>query len=126
MSSSLKLDGFWKCGLGGSWSPPFREKMSGKLLDASVNGKGDQLIEALINIPELAISVDGFYEIKSRSVFNFMDGASVSFAIHSFRLKVKKESADNLEKIFRHPSALHSKSLILARRCFAFVLTGQI
>lgn len=95
--SSPNWDGSWRCAFGGSWRPPFRDKISGKLLDASFNDKRDQLIEALTNIPALAMSVNGISELNSNSVFNLMDGAPLPFIIPSFILQGMKESAVNLD-----------------------------
>lgn len=96
--SSPNWEGFWKCAFGSAWRPPYRQKISGELLDSSFNEKQEQVIEALSNIPALGISVDGFTDINSKSVFNLMAGAPLPFVVESFRLHGKKESAANLDK----------------------------
>lgn len=89
---------FWKCAFGGAWKPPYRDRISGTLLDESFNEKKAKVIEALSNVPALCISVDGFTDVNSCSLFNMMAGGPLPFVAHTFRLEGKRESAQNMDK----------------------------
>lgn len=51
---------FWKCAFGGSWRPPFHDKISGELLDIPYASTKKMVIECLSNVPALSISAADF------------------------------------------------------------------
>lgn len=89
---------FWKEAFQGTWCPadPFTVKVN--LLD-SFRASRSLVLRALRTAPAICASADGFTDVKSMSVFNFLAGGPLAFVVESFRLNGELKSSVNLDAL---------------------------
>lgn len=89
---------FWKEAFHGTWEPPSAHFVTGHL-GIVFNGTKQEVLAVLRTPPSLGVAIDGFSDVNSKSVFNFMAGGPLPFVFETFRLNGERESAVNLDKI---------------------------
>ena len=108
---------FFKEAFGGSYHPPHRTKISDEFLP-SVHEKCQDAVRKELKPHQLCVSIDGFTEITSRSVFNFMVSTPIPFHIDSFRLGTARETSKNVDetvsKLFRKHFSTVGNELLLS------------
>lgn len=51
LGAGKQLDRFWKVAFGGSWRPPYLERIAGPLLSSSFERKTKEVVDALTAVP---------------------------------------------------------------------------
>lgn len=89
---------FWKEAFRGTWKPP-SDHFATDHLGEVYRVTRDEVMSILRSPPSLGASIDGFSDVNSKSVFNFMAGGPVPFVFETFRLRGERESAVNIDSI---------------------------
>lgn len=111
---------FWKFSFGGSWRPPFPDKIYGELLDNSYQSANHHVIDSLSNLPTRFISVNIFSYINSKSLFNIMIGALFPLFQRTFLLKENTVSESNLHSITHEKVDNAIMALSIEQKIFGF------
>ena len=96
-SDNWKL--FWKLIFGDGYAPPSRERVKTEFLLQTADEILDRSISHLRECSPLCVSLDGFLDINSQSVFNLLVGGPIPFDIKSFRVGSRRESIVNVDKV---------------------------
>lgn len=89
---------FWTLVFGSAYKIPHREKISDTFLPISFDGIIEKCTNKLKEAKEICLSIDGFSDIRSRSVFHAMFCFPIPLHAQSFRLGSERESAVNMNK----------------------------
>lgn len=104
------LSALWQTAFGGAWKRPHRQTISGLLLDQSYQSNRITFMDFIKSNFAICMSVDGFYDVNSKTLLNFMAGGPLPFVFKMFRIEGKKQSAANMYKellnVINHTSVL--------------------
>lgn len=84
---------------GTAWKPPCRETISIAHLKSSYDDISKRIDDILQESQAICISIDGFSDVNSRSLFNVMAGYSIPFVMQTFRLEDENKSSENADKL---------------------------
>lgn len=89
---------FWELIFGQSYRLPTRSDISVKFLPLYYNYSVQKCSEKIQSSYAFCLSIDGFSDVNSRSVFHTLVGFPIPLHISSFRLGSERESAINVNK----------------------------
>lgn len=89
---------FWQAVFGEIYRPPRKDSISSKHLQLAFDCGQEYWMRHLSGLQSLCVSVDGFTDVNSKSVFNYLVGGPVPLHVSSFRLGSQRESAVNVDK----------------------------
>lgn len=96
---SKNWEPFWSAVFGDIYRPPKKDAVSNKFLLNTFTTTREECIAYMASLRSLCVSVDGFTDVTSKSVFNYLVGAPIPLHVSSFRLGSKRESALNVDDL---------------------------